>query len=95
MSAKTMGTVLLFALLGVGLLIPEGAFAQRQIAPGRRPARSSAAPLDLQAPPGPRNYPVGTLFIQNLDAVWTATGDILQSASILIRDGVINIGSGS
>ncbi|MCK5652296.1 MAG: hypothetical protein KAJ42_13005, partial [Gemmatimonadetes bacterium] len=76
MSAKKMGSVFLFALLGV-LLIPEAALAQRRAAQAAAPARSSAAPLDLQVPSGPRNYPVGSLFIQNLDAIWTATGDIL------------------
>lgn len=95
MSANKVGILLLFVFLGVGFLIPEAALAQRRGDRGTLPARSSSAPLDPQVPPGPRNYPVGSLFIQNLDAIWTAAGDILQNASVLIRDGVIEeIGSG-
>jgi imidazolonepropionase-like amidohydrolase len=33
--------------------------------------------------------PRGTIFIRNLDAVWTANGEVLQGASIAVRDGVI------
>jgi len=35
------------------------------------------------------DVPRGDLFLQNIDTVWTATGQILEHASILIRDGVI------
>ncbi len=39
--------------------------------------------------------PRGDLFIEELDEVWTAAGEVLQGASILIRDGVIReIGPG-
>ena len=44
---------------------------------------------DLQLPRGAGTYPTGDLFIQNLDAVWTATGRILENTSILIRGGKI------
>ncbi|MCJ7628188.1 MAG: amidohydrolase family protein, partial [Longimicrobiales bacterium] len=40
-------------------------------------------------PEGAGTYPTGDLFIRNLDAVWTATGRVLEGTSILIRDGVI------
>src|SRR5690625_53170 len=33
--------------------------------------------------------PSGTLFISDLDAIWTATGTVLEGASISIRDGKI------
>ena len=33
--------------------------------------------------------PVGTMLIQNLDAVWTAAGPVQHNVSILIRDGII------
>jgi imidazolonepropionase-like amidohydrolase len=33
--------------------------------------------------------PTGDVFIQGLDAIWTAAGDVLENSSILIRDGVI------
>jgi imidazolonepropionase-like amidohydrolase len=45
--------------------------------------------LELQSPPDEIHHPRGDLFIQNLDAVWTAAGEVLEGASILIRDGVI------
>ena len=32
-------------------------------------------------------YPVGTIVIQNIDTVWTAAGEPIAGASILIRDG--------
>jgi imidazolonepropionase-like amidohydrolase len=38
---------------------------------------------------GSGTYPTGDLFIRNLDAVWTATGRILENTSILIRGGKI------
>lgn len=53
------------------------------------PKLSLAQGLDLQLPADARLYPAGDLFIQNLDAVWTAAGEILEHASILIRDGII------
>ncbi|TVP75133.1 MAG: amidohydrolase, partial [Gemmatimonadales bacterium] len=56
------------------------------------PATSSALeaqePL-LQLPPDQIEYPRGDVFISELDAVWTATGEVLEGASILIRDGII------
>jgi len=53
------------------------------------PASLLGQGLDLQLPADSRLYPTGDLLIRNLDAVWTAAGDILENASILIRDGVI------
>jgi imidazolonepropionase-like amidohydrolase len=53
------------------------------------------AQLELQSPPDLRPYPVGNLFIQELDAIWTAAGHVHENASILIRDGIIEaIGPG-
>jgi imidazolonepropionase-like amidohydrolase len=49
---------------------------------GSLPGVAASGELD---PP----YPTGDLFIQELDAVWTVTGQVLEGASILIRDGVI------
>ena len=43
----------------------------------------------MQIQPGAVDVPRGDLFLQNIDTVWTATGQILEHASILIRDGVI------
>jgi len=53
-----------------------------------------AQPL-LQLPPNQITYPRGDVFIQNLDRIYTANGDVLDNASILIRGGIIReIGSG-
>ncbi|MFB3111427.1 MAG: amidohydrolase family protein [Gemmatimonadales bacterium] len=55
-----------------------------------------AAPLaaqrpsyDVQLPEGQGSYPTGDLFIANIDTVWTAAGDPIAGASILIRNGII------
>ena len=33
--------------------------------------------------------PTGNLVIRNLDAIWTATGEVLRNSSIAVRDGII------
>ena len=43
----------------------------------------------MQIEPGAVDVPRSDLFIQNIDTVWTATGEILENVSILIREGVI------
>jgi imidazolonepropionase-like amidohydrolase len=47
------------------------------------------AQWDVQIGRGAIDVPRGTLVIQNLDAVWTATGEVLENVSIVVRDGVI------
>ncbi|HSG82267.1 MAG TPA: amidohydrolase, partial [Gemmatimonadota bacterium] len=42
-----------------------------------------------QVPRGSIDYPQGTMVIQNLDALWTATGEVLENVSIVVRDGII------
>lgn len=49
----------------------------------------ASAQWKMQIEPGAVDVPRSDLFIQNIDTVWTATGEILENASILIRDGVI------
>ena len=44
---------------------------------------------EAQLPEGAGTHPKGSLFIQDLDTIWTAAGTILTRASILIVDGVI------
>jgi len=44
---------------------------------------------DVQLPEGAGTYPTGSLLIRDLDAIWTATGEVIEGGSILIRDGVI------
>ncbi len=49
----------------------------------------------VQLPIDEGTHPTGDLFIEDLDAIWSATGEVLEDASILIRDGIIEeIGSG-
>ncbi|UCC82547.1 MAG: amidohydrolase family protein [Gemmatimonadota bacterium] len=50
------------------------------------PAR---AQWDVQIERGAIDVLRGTLVIQNLDAVWTATGEVLENVSIVVRDGII------
>lgn len=53
----------------------------------------SAAPIQgqmrVQLPADAGIHPTGDLFIQDLDVIWTATGEVLENASILIRNGII------
>jgi len=43
----------------------------------------------LQLPEDAGSYPTGTILIQDIDTVWTAAGDPIAGASILIEDGII------
>ncbi len=52
-------------------------------------APAGAAQWDVQARPGEINVPRGSLVIRDLDAVWTAAGQVLENVSIVVRDGVI------
>jgi len=72
-TARTLMAALLLAALPLGLM------------PGSAPGQAR----DLQLPVGSGTYPTGDLFIRNLDAVWTASGRILENTSILIRGGKI------
>ncbi|MFC1660236.1 amidohydrolase family protein [Gemmatimonadota bacterium] len=53
------------------------------------PLSIGAQGWDVQLPASSRLYPTGDLFIENLDAIWAATGRVLEGGSILIRDGII------
>ena len=81
----------LFVALLLGIL-PATLFGQRPGAPGsgqRRPGVPRGPRWEVQLPQGAGTYPTGDLLIRNLDAVWTATGRVLENTSILIQDGVI------
>ncbi|NIN73248.1 MAG: amidohydrolase family protein [Gemmatimonadetes bacterium] len=52
-------------------------------------ASPARAQWDVQIERGAIDVPRGTLVIQNLDAVWTATGEVLENVSIVVRDGII------
>lgn len=53
------------------------------------PAGLEAQGWDVQLPEDSVLYPTGDLFIRNLDAIWTAAGEVLEGGSLLIRDGII------
>jgi imidazolonepropionase-like amidohydrolase len=42
-----------------------------------------------QVEPGEIDVPRGTIVIQNLDELWTATGEVMSNVSIVVRDGII------
>ncbi len=52
-------------------------------------AAQNAPKWEMQVKPGTIDVPRGTMVIRNLDAVWTAAGDVLENVSIVIRDGII------
>lgn len=84
------------AILFLTFLSFEGAWAQAR-GSARPPGNPlpGAPPWEVQLPAQTRLHPVGDLFLQDLDAVWTATGRVLERASILVRGGVIReIGPG-
>jgi imidazolonepropionase-like amidohydrolase len=64
-------------------------------APAQQPQTTLAsryapeAGATVQVPRGAVVHPKGTLFIRDVDTVWTAAGQVLAPASILIRDGRI------
>jgi len=45
--------------------------------------------MRVQLPADAGVHPTGDLFIQDLDVIWTAAGEVLERASILIRNGII------
>ena len=74
----------LFAL-GFVFAAQAGLFAAVSAIPGELNAQEFRPQIERGAVDVPR----GSVFIRNLDAAWTATGEILEGVSILIRDGVI------
>ncbi|CAN5630646.1 hypothetical protein BH23GEM11_BH23GEM11_00230 [soil metagenome] len=52
-------------------------------------AADASAQLRLQSPPDVVVYPRGDVFIQGLDRIHTASGEVLENASILIQGGLI------
>lgn len=47
------------------------------------------ATLTQQIAPGTVEVPKGTIVIRDIDRLWTATGQILENVSVVVRDGVI------
>ncbi len=74
---RTLRGGLLAAAVLAAALVPGATEAQAQ------------AQLRLQLPADSIAYPRGDVFIQGLDRIWTASGEVLENASILIRNGVI------
>jgi imidazolonepropionase-like amidohydrolase len=82
---RTLGRGLAALLVLAGGLLQAPAELEAQ-------ARSQAQPqsqLKLQLPADEITYPRGDVFIQNLDRIWTAGGEVLEHASILIQGGII------
>ena len=59
------------------------------IAVGPLAASGTAQGWKPQVARGSIDYPRGALVIENLDAVWTAAGDVFENVSIVVRDGII------
>lgn len=76
----------LTGVMGMKNFLRTSAFLAWTVALGAAPA---AAQSTVQIEPGAIQVRRGDLFIRDLDAVWTATGEVLERASILVRDGVI------
>jgi len=75
-----MKTISSRLVLAAAALLALPATAAAQIAPNTQ---------TLQIPENAGTYPTGTILIQNIDTVWTAAGDPIAGASILIENGVI------
>lgn len=75
-TASFEGKTVMRTLLGIGALVALS-------------ASPLAAQSAVQIEPGTVPVPRGTLFIENLDAVWTANGQVLENVSIVISDGII------
>ena len=73
----------LAALFTLAAGLPAPATAQTT------PAVMTASGWDVQIEEGAVDVPRGSVLIQGLDTVWTATGEILAGVDILIRDGII------
>ncbi len=87
MRSRQIRTLLVALLLGT---LPASVVGQRVGPWGQRgQAAPRGANWDVQLPEGAGTFPKGDIFLLNLDAVWTATGRVLENTSILIRDGVI------
>jgi len=58
---------------------------------GAAPLAAQRAGTDrsVQIEEGAVEVPRGDLFVRSADAVWTATGEVLENVSISVRDGVI------
>lgn len=74
------------ALALAAVAVPHEARAQRG-GPITQPIPPNTATTQIAR--GTVQVPTGSLAIRNLDAVWTATGEVLRNATIVIRDGII------
>ena len=76
--------------------LPRGARAALlTLALAALPLAGQQGPWEPQIPEGSGSYPTGSLLIRGIDTVWTASGQVLAGADILIVDGIIQeIGTG-
>ena len=58
------------------------------VAVGALPAQEQPG-WEVQLGEGAGEHPTGSLFIQGLDSIWTAAGEVIARGSILIRNGII------
>jgi len=77
MRSASVALSALIALVAVGL------------APTAPVAAQDGRGFDPQVTAGEVDVPRGDLLVRDLDAAWTATGEVLEEVSILIRDGEI------
>ncbi len=70
-------------------LAPFAVAAFLMAAPLATASAQEQGPWQPQIPEGSGSYPTGTVLIQQIDSIWTAAGEVLTDADILIVDGVI------
>src|SRR5690606_24128546 len=72
--------------LAAALVLPDAAIAQRS-GPITQPIAPNTATTQIAR--GTVQVPRGSIAIRNLDALWTATGEIHRNVNLVIRDGII------
>ncbi len=72
--------------LAASLVLPDAAIAQRS-GPITQPIAPNTATTQIAR--GTVQVPRGSIAIRNLDALWTATGEIHRNVNLVIRDGII------
>ena len=76
-------------LLGAGLAAAVLSLAGADTAAAQTPTVLTNPDYKVQIEEGAVDVPRGSILIQNIDSVWTATGQILTNTDILIRDGIV------
>lgn len=74
------------AVIAAALVMPDVATAQRG-GPITQPITPNTATTQIAK--GTVEVPRGSLAIRNLDALWTATGEVHRNVNLVLRDGII------